>query len=768
MVKSLLRRKLIRDMWKSRMQFLAVILLCALGTWVFSGLDATWRMLELSSQTYFAEHDTADFWLTIQGADRDKLGRVRRVEGIKDAQARVTVELEAELQGEPTLVVEAYEGAPRINTPLVCAGAMPDEGDLRGCLLDEAFAEANGLQVGDRLPLKLGGETYDFIIRGLCLSPEFTTLSKNIVPDHKGYGFVLMNAGAISAIPPNSIVATLHEGADVGAVGARLAELYPEALIVDRVAQRATHGIATDVDMFRSMSYVFPLLAFSVAAMIVLTTITRMLENQRMQMGTLKALGYRDGQIRAHYLSYAFYPSLLGSLIGLIVGRETLPEILWDMEAARFTIPVKLQAPVSAAQWAVCALGVALSCAICLNTYRKSAVEQTAALLRPKPLKSGKKLLLERLPRLWHALGFNGKMIVRNMFRNKARTIMSLMGTLCCTMLIITSLGLQDSVAYFVGKYYYGTLRYTVRAELEAGAGTPESYVKRVDAARVESEMARTISARAGGKARTVTLSVLEDGQRLVYLGEDESYIPLPEDGVLMTEKLMQALSARVGDAVELWLPGDDEPIERVISGIAHTTVGLTVYMSRSQWESAAKGAFVPTSLFVLEPTDEGLRRLDDMDELSALRYPPDEYVDTMGVLNSMMGVFNLMSGAALGLAFVVLYNMGILNFTERCREYATLKVLGYHQKEIRGLIVGENALISGIGVLMGILPGRRLTDVVLSSCENDSMLFVSTVSPQTVLIACGATFAFSVAITLLLTRRVRTIDMVEALKSVE
>lgn len=538
--------------------------------------------------------------------------------------------------------------------------------------------------------------------------------------------------------------------------------------MLDSRTQNSVHGIASDAGMYRSLSYVFPLLAYAVAAMIVLTTITRMLENQRTQMGCLKALGYRDGQIQRHYLCYAFYPSLVGSVLGLFVGRQTLPYILWNMESARYTFPRCLQAPISWEQWAVCGLGVLLSCLICLRTYRRSAREVTAALLRPRPPRAGQKLFLERLGGLWSRLGFNAKMVCRNLLRNKARTLMSLIGALCCTMLIITSLSLSDSVKYFVGKYYEGTLRYSVRARLDSGAGAVEGYRRRVEAQRVEGVMDKSVSIRLGDAFRATTLTVLEDDQRLMNLGADETWMPLPADGVLLSRKLAEALDAQVGDRVNLWLTGDSDPVSVTVSGVAEITIGQTVFMSRTVWDGCKKGDFVPTALHVLSPTQAGLDYLSGLDEFEEFQYPPSEMADTLKVLESLQGVFRLMAGAALGLAFVVLYNMGILNFVERCREYATLKVLGYHQREIRRLILTENALVSGLGVLMGILPGWWLTGVVFRSCETDTMVFISTVTPTSVLLACTVTFAFSCLITGLLTRKVRTIDMVEALKSVE
>ncbi len=768
MVRSTLRRKLFRDMWQNRLQFLAVILLCALGSWVFSGLDASWRMLETSAQTYFEEQNLADLWITRSPVDRNALTRMRSVRGVADAQARLSVELTVDLPHEPTLVVQGYEEAVRINRPLLQSGRALLESDLRGCLLDERFAQANGLSPGDRLSLLVGGEPYTYTIRGLCLSAEYLSLAKSTTPDPLNYGFVILNAASLPLLSPNGAVLTLAPEADTQAVKEALEALYPEALVIGRDAQSAMKSIQMDVDMFRNLSYVFPLLAFAVAAMIVLTTVSRMLENQRIQMGTLKALGYRDGQLRRHYLSYAFYPSLVGSFLGLFVGRWTIPWVLWNMEIARHVFPYRLNAPVSAAQWTVCGLGVVLSCLICLFTYRNSAREQTAALLRPKPPRAGRKLLLERWKGLWRRMGFNAKMVMRNLMRNKARTIMSLMGVLCCNMLIITSLGLQDSVAYFVGKYYFGTLRYDVRADLTQDAGQVEAYRKRVEAGRLEGVMDVALSARGNGNALATLLTVLEDDQRLINLGKDETWIPLPAHGAMLSQKLAETLGVKVGDALELCVPGDPDPLRTWVSGIAEVTIGQTVYMSRSAWEEISDAGFTPTALLVWQPTEEGMRYLSDLDELESFSYPTEENEDTLQILNSMMGAFSLMSGAALGLAFVVLYNMGILNFTERTREYATLKVLGYHQKEIRRLMRAENNLMTLLGVLLGIGPGWWLVGMVFRSCERDNMVFVYTVKGVSVLVACAATCAFSYLVSWFLTRKVRAIDMVEALKSVE
>lgn len=755
-------------MWKNRMQFVAVILLCALGTWIFSGLDAAWRMIELSAGTYFEEQQLADLWVTLPAADREAVQRISTVTGVERVQARGVAELTVDLPHEPELRLSAFDGEITINQPLLYEGEALNAADRRGCLLDREFALANGYQPGDQLSLKLQGQTYEFVVRGLCLSPEYVALSKFALRDPHAYGFVLVNSCSLPAIPLSEVIVKAEEGADLKQMEAAIRSQYPEALIQNHQSHGARHGVQKDVDMFRNLSYLFPLMAYAVAAMIVLTTITRMLENQRTQMGTLKALGYHDGQMLRHYMSYAFYPALVGSVIGLFVGRETLPYILWSLEEAQFTLPYQLQAPVSAQQWLMCVLGVALDCGICYHTYHKNAKEQTAELLRPKPPKAGRKLVLERIGFVWKRLGFNGKMIVRNLFRNKPRTLMMLIGVMACNMLLIASLGLQDSVLYFTGKYFFGTVQYDLRADLNALADLPNSYSGRIKAEQLECIMEKSVTVRTADGNRAALLTVLEDRQRLMNYGENESWIPMPDSGVMLTQKLAQVLNAQMGDSVELWLPGDDEPIRSVVTGIAPVTIGQGAMMSCKAWEAARKGEFVPTALLLRKISETGLQRLNDLDELDELIDPADQYQDTLRILDSLSKIFALMSVAALGLAFVVLYNMGILNFTERLREYATLKVLGYHQKEIRHLMSAENNLLTVIGIAGSLWPGWWLTGAVMSSCESDTMVFASTVEPVSFVIACTVTFVFSWMITHLLTRKVKSIDMVEALKSVE
>ena len=768
MVNNTLRKKLYRDMTRAAMQFLSIIALCALGTFAFAALDGTARMTRDTLTTYFEENTLADYWITLPAADRASLDKVSAVPGVAAVRARASADLETTLPGDVSVSVTAYDGAMDINTPLLREGALLEENDKRGCLVEERFANAHGLVPGSRLSVKLGGQEYTFIVRGVVVSPEYIVVSNGIVADPNAYGYLLINACAMEALPLTQIVATLTPGADSDAVRAAIENALPDALVVDRSSHQSTARANNDAQMFENMTYIFPVLAYAIAALIVMTTLSRMIDNQRMQMGTLKALGFSARQIRGHYLSYALVPSALGALLGTLIGHYTLPFFLWDALIGQNEMPYQLTPPISVSAWCMTGLSVVLSMGILLYSYRASARETTAALLRPKPPKDGKRILLERITFLWSHFSFNTKMIVRNLMRNKLRSFMSFIGILCCTMLIITSLGLQDSVTAMSVNYYTKTLSYDLRANLTGEVGTAESYERRLDAGAVECLMEKSVSVRADGGTRTVMLTVLGDDQQMQNLGKDETFVALHTGTAAVTYKLTKTLNLHIGDTIRLYLPGDDEPAEFVIGQIVHNNVSQGVYLNRTTWESLRKGDFTPTAIQIRDPGERCLLQLDAMDELDDIDYPAAQIADMTRMLETLSSVFTLLTGIALALAFVICYNMGLMNFVERTREYATLKVLGYHQKEIRRLILRENRLVALSGVLLGIWPGIQLVDVILHSCEPESGFYPGSPALQSIVIACVVTYCFSELIQRLLTRKVQKIDMVEALKSVE
>ncbi len=765
-----LTKKLFRDMGRSAMQFLAMFLLCAMGTWCFSGLDANWRMLELSTETPIAQSNLADFWVKSSSFSKADMLKLQNIEGVTDTQARITLEMDCpDLGDDVSLMVHGYDGDMRICTPIIRTGSTLSASDTRGCLIEEQFAQAHKLSVGDAVKVSYNGIETTFFIRGVILSGEYLVTTKNITPEPETYGYMYVSAKALSAFPFTEVLMTLADDADTSAVRDSVMDACPAAIIIDSNTHSGTLSARNFVSMFRSLSYLFPVLVFAVAAMIVVSTLTRMIENQRTQMGTLKALGYRDGQIRLHYLSYAIVPSVAGSLLGVLTGQITIPYIIWPIVSTNVRYPEQLHAPISGITWLIAVLSVLMSLFICLHTYNHAARETTANLLRPKPPKSGVRILLERITPLWSRFSFNTKMIVRNIFRNKGRTFLSLVGILCCNMLIICSFGLQESINTFIDNYYTKTLRYDVRAELASGnTASLDHYRAVLNAMTVDGIMEKSVSLHSETNTRSCLLTVMTDDQTSIALGTNETLMTLPRSGTAISIKLAELMDVSLGDTVTVRLPGDTDAITLEITALADTNIGQGLYMSKEAWEECRKGDFQVTALLITAPTQECSHYLEASDDFSSLLYPVNQHVEMSSIMDSTTAAFTILSVAALSLAFIICYNMGLMNFTERVRDYATLKVLGYHQREIRRLMLRENNYVSITGVLLGILPGFMITTIILKMCEYGNMVFPTYITFPSVAAACAVTYIFAFLIQLLLTRKVRSIDMVEALKSVE
>lgn len=768
MAGNMLRRKLHRDMRQSAMQFLSIVLLCALGTFIFAGLDGIANLAQGTIDVYFEENQLADFWITTPSADRDALAKVKRIDGVEEVCARAGAKLETTLPNQPALQVTAYDGEMTINRPIVEKGEMLDVNDTRGCLIQVGFAREHGLEVGDRVTVEMQGTEFSFQIRGTVYSPEYICVTEGNYPNPKEYGYILINAQAMPELPLTEILVRAEKDVNRSELREKIQKALPQALILDRNAHQSTASATSNAQMFAKLTLVFPVLAYAVAALIVLTTLTRMIDNQRLQMGTLKALGYSSRKIRNHYVSYAIAPSLAGSLLGILIGHETLPRLIWALLLGQNEYPYRIYPHVSAASWSMAALTVLMSICICLYTYYKASRETTAELLRPKPPKAGKRIFLERIGPLWRRFSFNTKMMIRNLLRNRMRTLMSFVGVLCCNALIIASFGLQDSVNSLAANHYTQTLHYDIRANLTVQADRAESYAARLDAERVECIMETSASVQSAHAARTTLLTVVQNGQQLLRLGKNNTYTEILNGGIAMTEKLAETLKVKAGESIELRLPGEKHTLCLTVGQIVYNNVQQGIYMTEDTWEGLRKGGFTPTAILLRKPTDACMTVLDGMDEVDSLDDPVQQSRELTDMLELVGSVFIILMCLALALAFVICYNMGLMNFAERVREYATLKVLGYHQNEIRRLIVGENNMVSILAVLCSIYPGVLLTGVVLKVCQTDSLAYPRLVTVPSIAGACLITFCFSFFIQLFLVRKVKGIDMVEALKSVE
>ena len=766
----IMRRSIMKDFRDNALQFLAMAFLCFLGTWVFAGLDGSWRLMDKTMSTYYAETNLTDLWVNDASIEAQDIAAIRHLDGVAEVQVRSSVTVDAVNLGDGVeIALEAYEGAPVINTPYLRSGELLKSNDIQCCLVEEQFAEAHNLVPGDSLTMKIMGQEISFRIKGLVFSSEYTQTSRDVVPTPETYGFVIIVHGAVPLLPYTTVLVKLESGYEVPDLQERISALKPSAIIVTGDTQKDITLARGFVEMFKGLTYFFPLLTFAVATLIVVTTLRRMVDRKRLEIGTLKSQGYHEDEIRRIYILYAIVPSLVGSVAGTVVGWYTLPKVVWDMITSNASYPYVLWPNISLRTWLITGVSVLFSVTICVITLNQSLKETTAELLRPKPPKAGDHIALERWKSLWQRLSFNSKMIVRNLFRNKGRTVIMLVGVLCCNMLIITTFGLLESIKYFMARYYGETLCYDVRVELTQGeADRLESYVSRLEADEVSGVMEKSVSLKAPQDTRVCLLTVLKDDEDLYRIGKGQTVLQLPEDGLCISEKLAKLMKIKIGDSVELLIAGERDTVTMEVKAFAETYLGQGLFLSETAWKTCRKGAFIPTAILLKGPSELCMSRLSQSDAVDSIKTLQYQYDQSITILDATALAFSILAAVALALAFTICYTMGNMNFIERGRDYATLKVLGYHQQEIRSLMLRESGLIGILGTLLGIVPGVLLVKIILKLCEYDSMVFVAHTTLKTIVLSSIITFLFTVFIELLLTRKVKTIDMVEALKSVE
>ena len=559
----------------------------------------------------------------------------------------------------------------------------------------------------------------------------------------------------------------------------------PEWYVLDRNYIQTYVEYGQDSDRIGAIGEVFPSIFFLVAALVALTTMTRMVEEERTQIGTLKALGYSNGNIAAKYLLYALSASLLGSLAGLVIGQNVIPYIIINAYAIMYNNLTTVLTPLSI-RYSVSATLVAIACttlATLLACYKELAATP-AVLMRPTAPKAGKRVFLERLPFIWKKLNFTQKSTIRNLIRYKKRFFMTVFGIGGCMGLLLVGFGIKDSISAIAQKQFGKVILYDADITIEEKATEEEkkALIGQLEADdRIESYLygkQNAIDIQANGTIKSGYLIVPSDNEKVAdYICfknrlTKESYT-LGDEGVIISEKLAKLLDVGVGDTITL--QEDD------ISGVKVTIEAVTenyflhyVYMSSGLYEKTYGEKPVYSEILLNSSQyDEAFESVlaTDYLELSAVA-GMTFYSETADRINKMLTsldtvIYVLVIAAGL-LAFVVLYNLNNININERKRELATLKVLGFYDKEVDSYVNRENIILTIIGSVFGIFIGFLLHRFVIVTAEIDLMMFGREIKPISYLYSAALTFAFSFIVNAVMSFRLKKIDMVESLKSVE
>ncbi len=566
--------------------------------------------------------------------------------------------------------------------------------------------------------------------------------------------------------------------------------------VADRTSMPGYSSLENSISNINVLANLFPVIFFIVAALVCLTTMTRMVEEERTQMGTMKALGYSSGSIISKYLIYALFASIIGAALGIIIGIYALPFAIYKAYSIMFTLPpIVFTFPVV---YIVIGVGIALitTLAAAVIASVKELKVQPSTLMRPKAPKPGKRVLLERIGFIWKRLSFTSKVTTRNLFRRKTRFVMTIIGIGGCTALILGSIGLYSSINNLMKKQYDegGVSDYDVQLVFASNQTEDSQIMNRLNSdVRFTDIMLSSVQSVTGGSDRTdktsdVYLFVPKNSDKLLNFinlknRESGAEIFLDDTGAVITEQFAKDTNTSIGDSV--WIETADGKFVTIpVANIAENYTFSYIYLTENLYQflfqeqvgyNYAIGNIEESILADKQSSDKKATQkaslateLMSFNEINAVAYISDT-VDTLdeviGVLSIVVLIFII---AAAVLAYIVLYNLNNINISERQRELATIKVLGFHDKEVSAYIYRENVILTIFGISLGLVLGIFVHQLLITYCSVDTVMFVQELTWSSYLVAGMLTALFAIIVNVRMRKKIHNIDMVESLKAIE
>lgn len=560
-------------------------------------------------------------------------------------------------------------------------------------------------------------------------------------------------------------------------------------MIQDRDDLPGYTGYGQTADRMSAFAKVFPIFFFLVAALVCLTTMTRMVEEERTQMGTLKALGYSNKSIISKYLIYSLSASLIGSIIGLLLGFYIFPKAIF----AAYGIMYDLPPCVIRFKWSYAIIGMIVAIlSTGLASYFaciKELKEQPSKLMRPKPPKQGKRIFLEKIDFIWSKMNFTQKVTARNLFRNKKRFFTTLIGVAGCTALLLTGFGLGDSISAIMDKQFgeNGICNYDVQIVLGKNSADTDAQNKAMEEIKQRPEIKQAMKTHMdvidGTSSRTenileINLVVPENPAELpefikLQNRKSKEKVSLDNNGVIISEKLANKTDTKIGD--EITLKANDKDYNVTVTGIVENYTFHYVYMPSELYRNifGEEPSFDYVTAILNDNISTAqkdslasdLMKVDGIDAVAYTTQIIDTFSNILNSLNLVVAIFIIAAGA---LAFVVLYNLSNINLNERIREVATIKVLGFRDKEVSQYIVRENIILTILGTLLGLILGIFLHSYVVSVAEVDIVMFGRSIEPLSFVFAAILSLVFSAVVNLIMHKKLKKVNMVDSLKAVE
>lgn len=750
----MLIRKMVRDVWKNKVPFAAVFLMMFVGNFIFSGITGEYNGMSRTFHSYIEKTNLADAWVVDSDFQPSDLEQLKKKSTVENVEKRALLTSALKDTADKTIDLYVLAGENTISKLNVIAGETYSP-HISGIWLDAAFAKENGYKVKDQIKLEVGGKEIEKEIAGLCDSPEYIYSARNgeFVPDHKKNGFAFINETGIreiGEIPWNQLLVS-----GTGNLEKTIQDTLGETTVsVVLQKEHASYSMINDeITQHKEIGLIFVTVFLGIALLVTITTVHRLLNSQRLQIGILKSMGFHKRTLYIHYLSHSTFVCLLGAAAGWGAGYLTLPGLLFPMMEEMYILP-KLKPAMLPGSWMLPAACTLLCLLVSLVVCRKYLKGNAAKILYSNSIEKEYQEL--PLPSLRKHLSFCGQWNMRDLFRNKLRSGMTVFGVMGCVALLFSSFGLFASINHMSEWTFDKVQTYNTKV---TGDFQDEEFKKKLLKSMYGEELMETSAEiQFDGQEETAAFTGMES-QDLLRLYDREGDETELEKGIALSRNTADKLGVEEGDRLKWKFSGSDEWYFEVVTRIIQTPMTQGITMLKSEMD--AEGIpFHATSVIGEKPE----KSLADSDCIESIQSKSDlkASLDTMLDASVMLSILFLVCAVLLG--GVILYNLGTLSYMERYREMATLKVLGFHNKRIRKLMVQQNVWLTSAGIITGLPVGYGLTILMLRTVQDSIDISVS-IPAYAYLVSILGTFLLSWMISQLLSKKVCRIDMVSALK---
>ena len=756
----MLARKMLRDISKHKAQFISIFLMAFLGVFVFAGVGGESVGLEVNVNDYYDETNLADGWIYSNYINDLFLYQVDVLGATTDMERQLVIDSVGDFKNDPDITLHFVENNTISKFHLI-EGEKLDINDENGVWLDKSFADAKGLGIGDKITFEFADYRITKTIRGLGYSPEYVyhASSSSVIPDFNKIGFAYMSYKAFPEdTVPYNVLNVKFEGEP---------ETYSELLdyhmggyyssFVERSEHVSVGQFSEEMAQHKMMGDIFPVVFILIAMLILLTTMRRIITHQRTQIGILKASGFKNHSIILHYVSYGFWLVLVGAILGLILGPMTLPQLFYPSMSATYKMPSWNPA------WSMnfvymAALMVLMSLAVSYYSVRNISNEKPADTIRPKTPKVSTSGFVEKLG-IWKRLSFNARWNWRDAKRNKSRALMTIIGVIGCSALLVCAFGMYDGMNDLKEWEYSDINHYDSKLVVEDNASVSQidNVAEDVNGDKI---MESSIEIESDNAKKSGSLLVVNDTELITPTDYDRNHVEIRDDEVSISQKMADMLGVKVGDKVKWHIMGSDKWVKTKIDKIHADPISQGFIMSSDKLEDLDLN-YTTTSVITAEHVDKDYDGVKVANSMKDMTSSWDEMTESMWLL-----IYILIFFAAL-LAIVVLYNLGLLSFTEIEREIATLKVLGFKASALRKLLLTQDLWFTAIGFILGLPVGYMILDVMWAS-SGDSFYILPSITLSNLLLTAVITFALSIFVNLMFSRKIKRLDMVESLKSGE